>query len=443
MNLPYNYQPIISKDIFKGEIKSKFTKLDEVYLNEICENFHEVASAHWLKLQNPNMNDLKNIILEIVAHVKVNEIAKKQKLEQMNLVSKTLYEVIYFLIYEKNELVSENGFLNIFKIKLGQKYYECNLNETCDDQFKDYYNFCKRFVLYDFPISNVKNNVIKAFFIYLRDCITKIKVLIMRFYDQNVRKTLHKVEMHLDTIYFASYNKFRALSQEALPMSYNELEEENYENRGKVDLFYNVIEKTDNISDLIKDFSFFTIQSNRFVQTADSFFGVTNKLIASEIITDWFFEKIYQIIWNNPVVKYATEQTEKSIVIFFEKKKEFTFRNINFHMIKNLIKFMKNFTFCVIYENPKFFIVKINRICLINIPEFMKRAFLFLQGLRMILEISLKKMVKIREIKSDSVALYRKTVEKIKEEKNRLNLSLLEFKEKIKERKKKEFPLLV
>ena len=61
----------------------------------------------------------------------------------------------------------------------------------------------------------------------------------------------------------------------------------------------------------------------------------------------------------------------------------------------------------------------------------------------MIFGIPLKKVARIREIPSGSVVLYRKAVERIKEEKDRFNSSLTEFEEKIKERKKNEFPLLV
>ena len=448
--MPYNYQPIISKEIFKNEVKIKFyNKIEESYLNEICDNFYEVACLRWMKLSNPTLNDFKNIILEIVAQVKTNEISQRLNLEyeQLNLISKALYESIYFLIYEKNELVSEGGYVNICKVKLGQKWYEFNLNEEFADIYiREYYNFCKRFILYDFPISNIRNNVIKTFFIYIRDSIYKIKMLIMRYCDQKTRLLLHRIETHLDTIYFASYDKFKEKSPEALPLNYNELEEDNYNNKRKVDLFNNVIEKTDNISSLIKDFSFFEFQSNRFVKKTDFYLGFTNKIVASEIITDCIFDKMVEVLWNNPIINtfnYVTEKTENSLAIFLDKKKEINIKNLNLETFKKFLDILSYSSFCVFIENPKSFIIYINKLCFLKAPAAIKFAFLDTWNMLFWIKNHTTKIVKFREIKSEADDLYIKAVEMISKKKNGVEQKINEFEQKIKERKKNQFPLLV
>lgn len=436
MNLPYNYQPIVSKDLFKSAITSKFPANE---YSDTIDLFFEVASNFWKHLVNPTMNDLRNMMLEIVAHVKAREIRKRINLQDVPLVAQTLYEVIAYLVQEKKELVSETGFINITKIRLGQKWYECNLTDECEIDFREYYNFGKKFILYDFPISNFRNNIIKAFFIYLRDVLTRVRTYISKVYDQKTRAVLYMIEDHLDRIYYASYNKFRQdLQNETFQMlEYKEFDEENNKEKPKKYVLENVFEKTDNISNLMSEYASFSFQSNRFVQRFDRFFGISNKIVASEIVTDWFYQKIIELIYNNPLTKLVTKKKEaldQSLVILIEKKNSFGLKSINFKALKDFIKGSFGFMICYFYETPKYYIITINKFCFISSPLFVKR--ILFEVLKSIFK------VKVKEMKTQGEILYKEAINRIKESKGIIQKSVSDFNEKINERKKLEYPIL-
>lgn len=437
MNLPFNYQPIISKDLFKSAINYKNLNYEQL---EIVDIFYEIASDLWQKLQNPTMNDLKNIILEIVAHVKINEVCKKVNINEISLVAQTLYEVIFFLVYEKKELVSEIGFVNICKIKLGQKWFECNLNEDCEADLREYYNFCKKFVLYDFPISNFKNNIIKAFFIYIRDCITRLKCYFARLYDSKTRALFGFVEEHLDAIYYASYNKYclEMKKDNQITEFYNEFDEEINIKKPKNEIFNLIIEKTDNISNLISEYASFSLQSYWLTKKIDRFFGITQKVIATEILTDRFFNLLIELFYNNPIAKLmknTKESMDNSLVVFIEKKKQFSLKSINFGMLKKIILEFSAFLFCYCYENPKYYIIAINKLCFISSPIFVQKMFLAM------FKTAFK--FKITQIKYQGIEIYKKTIEKIKKSNEILHEKFAEFNNEINERRKQKYPILL
>lgn len=436
LNLPFNYQPIISKDLFKSAINYKNLNCDQL---EVVDVFYEIASDLWQKLQNPTMNDLKNIMLEIVAHVKINEVCKRVNIQEMSLVAETMYEVILFLVYEKKELVSEIGFVNICKIKLGQKWFECNLNEDCEADLRQYYNFCKKFVLCDFPISNFKNNIIKAFFIYIRDSITRLKCYFVKIYDYRTRALFGFIEEHLDAIYYASYNKYCLEMQKDNQITefYNAFDEEISIKRPKNEIFNLIIEKTDNISNLISEYASYSLQSYWLTRKVDQFFGITYKVIATEMLTDRFFNLLIELFYNNPLSKVvikAKESTNKSLIVFIEKKNQFSFKSMNFRLLKTFIMEFSAFLYCYCYENPRYYIITINKLFFISSPIFMQKIFLEM------FKAAFK--FKITQIKSQSIEIYKKTIEGIKKGHEILHRKLAEFNKEINEQRRQKYPIL-
>lgn len=358
------------------------------------------------------------------------EIAEKSDAFEEKLLSKALYESIIFLTQEKKELVSEMGFVNIFRIKLGNRCFEGTMNEEAENTVRKYYNFCKRFILYDFPISNIENNVIKASLIMIRDTIYRLKMRMISFIDKKMRNLFKKLEISLDNVYFASAQKFRSQSNQLMPMLYNEFEEENYRNKGKAEIFLNMLEKTDDISSLVRDWGSYAFQSNRIIRGIDYYFAVTDKYVASEILTECFLNKIEALIFDN-IITRSYKKTKDGVFLIVEKRKEV---EINRNSINMLLKLMGKAGVLLIYENPKWLVVRISRFWLWEVPESIKYILWnILKGV---------KEFRMMEIENKGVDLYRRTIEKMKQGKQMISEKIKELERTVQERKKSEFPLL-
>lgn len=361
-------------------------------------------------------------------------------------IARCLYETISFLLHEKKELVSETGFVNIFRIKVGQKWVMNGYNEESEGFIRDYYHFCKRFILYDFPISHIKNNIIKAFFISIRDVILKTKLSLTLSIDRKTRGLLDRIEGHLDCIYIASYHKFHdilefisndnnndTLSQpESRLMGYNELDDDNERyNKGKIEIFQGVMEKTDQISSLIHEIAFNSLQRNRFVNIIDNYFGFSEKYLGSEIMIEWLFNKIITLLNDNPLVdgynKIKGFIKERYLIIIGKKKG-----------VLEVLNGLKSLGFCLVYETPKGIIIEIKVFWFKKTPH---AIWTVLKGISDGVK-GLKVLKEPKKIKVGSKAIYQRVKEELSKGKERLDKRIQDFEGMIKERKKKEFPLL-
>lgn len=76
-------------------------------------------------------------------------------------------------------------------------------------------------MLYDFPISNFENNVLKASVILVRDAIYGVQMKVMGFIDRKTRTFFKRIEISLDNVYYASAQKFGKSDQIMIPDIYS------------------------------------------------------------------------------------------------------------------------------------------------------------------------------------------------------------------------------
>ena len=432
LNLPFNYHPIVSKEDFLSLFKRRFPKpSQDPQVLDCAEAFHQIATLQWLKLKSPGFEELRNAMLEVAAQVAVLELEGKGEGIDCGAYAKGLYESFLFLSQERKQLVSEPGFLNIFRLRLGSKWFEGTLSEEAEYIVRRYYNFGKRFVLYDFPISNFENNVIKASVILVRDAIYGVQMKVMGFIDRKTRAYFKRIEISLDNVYYASAQKFGKSEQIMIPDMYNEFDQDTANRKPKTELFLGMLEKTDGISGLVKELASQRVQSNRIVRGVDEYCGASEKFVASEIITEWFFRTMESLIFDNFVTR-SYKKTKEGAVVMYEKGRN---TRINMNAVKEMIKFFAKTGLIVLYENPKWFVIGINKFWFKEVPEGVIRTLVEGSGY-------IKKFSNVKESKNKAQELYSMAREKIKQGKEIVRNMIFEFEMSVQERRKREFPIL-
>ena len=371
-------------------------------------------------------------MLEVAAQVAVLELEGKGEGIDCGAYAKGLYESFIFLSQERKQLVSEPGFLNIFRLKLGSKWFEGTLSEEAEYIVRRYYNFGKRFVLYDFPISNFENNVIKASVILVRDSIYRVQMKVMGFIDRKTRSFFKRIETSLDNVYYASKQEFgKSNDQIMLPDMYNEFDQDTANRKPKTELFLGMLEKTDGISGLVKELASQKVQSNRIVRGVDEFCGASEKFVASEIITEWFFRNMESLIFDNFATR-SYKKAKEGAIVMYEKSRN---TRINVTALKEMIRFFAKTGLIVFYENPKWLVIGINKFWFKEVPEGVIRTLV--EGCGYV-----KKFSSFKESKNKAQELYSIAREKIKQGKEIVRNRIQEFEMSVQERRKREFPVL-
>ena len=266
-NLPYKQKEIISVEDFKKIALKKCVDFSNQMLDEKITTFYNNANLIWKKLDDDDFEKIKLVILEIVAE------SISDKLVEVNL-AQFLFDGIFFLIYERKELITVQGFLNMMRIKVGISWYD---DENYETICLEYYNFARQFILIDFPIANLKFNLLKSLKIFIGNAVRHVEQQVLQLIDHNIRNVFYILEKNLDVVFYAA-NKFYSNKTN----NYEDFEIETFNHKKKIDILVNIIDKSDEITNVFELAVFQYIISSRpflMIKNIDLRIEASNKII--------------------------------------------------------------------------------------------------------------------------------------------------------------------
>jgi len=161
-NLPYRGK-VSSYEEFTKELAS-IPRSDRAQEKEQAfKNFYEFINPSWKSLKEPNVDDIKNCILEAIA----KSVSKSYHFEDES-VATALYNMLRMLIEKRRELVSGESFLNLIKVALGDEFWKYH-NQAIKAATNEYYVFAKRFILIDFPLATNSKDILKLVMNFIQD----------------------------------------------------------------------------------------------------------------------------------------------------------------------------------------------------------------------------------------------------------------------------------
>jgi len=161
-NTPFDGN-VVSKESFLQSFDALSKNKDEKDFKDLPNAFYSIASTMWVALKDPSNDDIKNILLEIVAKT----INKSLNLENESL-AQGLYNMFKMLIEKKKELVSEEAFISLVRVYLGETAWKAKDSEFCN-ACRDFYTFAKRFVLVDFPHNPHTKDIVRLITSFIKD----------------------------------------------------------------------------------------------------------------------------------------------------------------------------------------------------------------------------------------------------------------------------------
>lgn len=281
-NLPYKQEELISFEEFKKIALKKCTDFINQVLNEKIATFYNNASLIWKKLESDDFDRIKVAMLEIVAN-SISETLAEANLAQF------LFDGISFLIYERKELITVEGFLNMMRIKVGIVWYD---DQDYENICLNYYNFARQFILIDFPIANLKFNLLKSMKIFIGNSARYMGQHVLQIIDHKIRSVFYILETNLDAVFYATNTIYDKNNQIC---SYEDFELEKFNRKKKIDILVNIIDKSDEITNLFESAAFqYLISSLPFcmIKKIDVRIEFSNKIIMLMLMMNSIREKV-------------------------------------------------------------------------------------------------------------------------------------------------------
>ncbi len=306
----------ISLEDFRKAFLKKFSNGSDQILEKKIAIFYKYAILIWEKLESTShIEKIQMAILEIVAASICDNLGESN-------LSKILFEGICFLIYDRKELITVEGFLNIIKFKIGLIWFE---NENYEKICIDYYNFSRQFILIDFPMASLEFSLIKSVKVFIGNTVKSLEQKIFHLIDLKIRNAFYAVETNLDNVFYVT--QALTIGNGNQLSNYEDFEVETFEKKKKSDIFMNIIEKSDEITNLFGSAIFNYLISSRLIKIMkflDLKIEISTKIIMLILILNSMREKMF------------SEKDIRYLLVFLLKN----VRNIDFFIkiaFKNMI----------------------------------------------------------------------------------------------------------
>jgi len=295
-NLPHSYQikPYENFVTAYRYITQKTGPIPE----QVARIFYETISAEWNSVRGANSKKLKEFILRIIARVINKELGFTDE-----VFHQALFNTFKTLSQDKNELMNQTLFKDSVWEQLDGSHKSRGF-DAIQEASKEYYNFAKRFILFDFP-KRIDHQSLTALTGGL------IKDRLFHWSDTS----LNLIERNLDAVM-----KF-------IKVGYSGPKEVS-----------TLVQKSERIFRKMFVLTFYPIQyvsekaleykDNSTYITADKYINLTRKLE----------ETIYYTMWGYDILKTkALTPTYEFIRVNIDKTKSFavvTFDNLNSRLVK-------------------------------------------------------------------------------------------------------------
>jgi len=180
--------PFVSRAKPFENFASAFNTLNKKGKNEvdnaIIQSFYDMASAEWLSLQTPTVQELFNSLLKAVANV-----MNKQLGFEDQVFSQALYGNLQLLIEDVVEFSNQKCFINNVWEQLDEAHRSKG-QELIQEATKEYFNSAKRFILINHPSRISERNILVLLRGFLQDKALACRELPLNFVEQGLDKLM-------------------------------------------------------------------------------------------------------------------------------------------------------------------------------------------------------------------------------------------------------------
>jgi hypothetical protein len=164
VHMPFTSTALVSFEDFSKRFDHLRRGNRHPQLNDSLKNFYGAAQNVWRTMRQPNIEEIKQAVLEIVARTINKNLGKSDE-----SFGNSIYHIFCTLVNNKNELVSEQTYISMVRSKYQQQTGLEAFDQTLSRSALEYYDFAKRFILLDFPLARIENGIFHAWYIFLHD----------------------------------------------------------------------------------------------------------------------------------------------------------------------------------------------------------------------------------------------------------------------------------
>ena len=342
---------------------------------EILYSFYSEACKEWKKLNNPNIADIRNACLKIVAFAINNRI--KWHNESFGI---SIYLAFDVMLSKDHFLIPNQAFVSLIRDYLSIEWYDEKILKKATHEF---YKFAERFIIVDLPLTSIGENFLMLFKLMARNkfddyCENYLDIIedkLNQDYFQKVDMESHNLMLteelsHWDRLQFIAsriyetrYFMMERMRENIITNYYFIILDRNFQILNKIKSFTKITDKiliigknqvynrftqfTTCIYFTINDVLHIIIDYSSSVGVEESMNFLRNKFKGTKEILIEKYKNVIKISLSSPSIEKYTGQIKKEVRYLFEQIKQLDIKktknmtNIIYYDALNAIKAKK------------------------------------------------------------------------------------------------------